>query len=368
MSKHLFGPVAALAGDLPELAPSAILILASSRRHVDALLRPLQAYETHVFDGARVHVPIEGVEAAEAMLAETRANLIVAIGGGSPIGLGKALKLRAAQAGRTLGFVAVPTTYAGSENTSIYGITRGRDKQTGRDERVRPDIIVSDVELTLDLPIAMTAQSLCNAIAHVASALSTAQIGSAIGASRAIAEARQTHASSSADAHRGEGIEMHAHRGEGIEMRAHHGDAIDAVAHVVSAIEALLVDPRDRVARGDALIYAGACARALDRGTPGVQHAFAHLLGGAFGVDHAPLHSIMLPRFLAATPEVRDLLDCDVTGRATWSTPLDAHLLSLLARAGAPTTLTELGITREALDKVLATRPDLPGDIARAAV
>jgi maleylacetate reductase len=342
--QHLFGSVAILADVLPSLEPTGILVVASSVRHTTAVTRALAAWDTHVFTGAKVHVPIEVVEAAEATLAESGANVVVAIGGGSPIGLGKALKLRAADAGRALRFVAIPTTYAGSENTSIYGITRGRDKQTGRDDRVRPDIIVSDVELTLDLPIAMTAQSLCNAIAHVASALSTTPYA------------------------RGE---LHAHHGADpavVELHARHGADLEAVATVVSAIEALVVDPRDRGARTDALIAASACARCLDAGKPGVQHAFAHLLGGAFGVDHAPLHSILLPRFLAANDRVRDALERDATGRARWSESIDTHLLALLERAGAPTTLGALGITREALDEILATRPELPGDIARAAL
>jgi len=400
--RYLFGPVAALADHLPELEPSAILILASSQRHVSALFRPLAAYETHVFDGAKVHVPVEVVEAAEARLAETGANVVVAIGGGSPIGLGKALVLRAAEAGRTLRFVAVPTTYAGSENTSMYGITRGRDKQTGRDERVRPEIIVADVELTLDLPLVLTVQSLMNSIAHVASVLSTDSLPFANEPHRALESST---------------------------------DAATAARTVVATIERLIADPRDRDARSKALIYAGACAKAFDRGKAGVQHAFAHLLGGAFRIDHAPLHSILLPRFLAHVPAVRTAIENapvgstygtlaraalgigeaalyeqspvidDRGGRATEASnvagerateasngagesateasnvagerdrrsrssiaPLDAHLLDLLRRAGAPTTLGELGITATALDEVLATRPELPGDIARAAL
>lgn len=348
---HLFAPVAVLADHLPDLEPTAILVLASSERHIAALSAPLSAWRTHVFTGAKVHVPIDVVEAAEAKLTETGANVVVAIGGGSPIGLGKALKLRAAtaQPPREVRFVAVPTTYAGSENTSIYGITHARDKQTGRDERVRPDIIVSDVDLTVDLPIAMTVQSLCNAIAHVASVLSTDSLPSASASERGDAESGDDRAG-----------------------------AAKAARAIVGVIERLLDDPRDRDARARALRSAAACAQALDRGKPGVQHAFAHLLGGAFGVDHAPLHSILLPRFLASTPAVRDQIEradvanrsdarADIANRSDFRA-LDVHLLAMLERAGAPTTLGALGITPEALDAVLATRPELPGDIARAAL
>ena len=78
---------------------------------------------------------------------------MVAIGGGSTVGLGKALRLA-----HEVRFAAMPTTYAGSEMTSMYGVTRGRDKQTGRDPRVRPDLVVYDAELARDTPIALTAQ------------------------------------------------------------------------------------------------------------------------------------------------------------------------------------------------------------------
>ncbi len=366
---NLFGPVAMLADDLPDLKPSGILVVASSRRHVGALYRPLSAYETHVFDGAKAHVPIEVVEAAEAKLAETGANVVVAIGGGSAIGLGKVLKLRAAQAGRELRFVAVPTTYAGSEMTAMYGITRGRDKQTGRDERVRPDLIVADVELTMDLPLVLTVQSLLNAVAHVASVLSTDSLP--------LAEPPRAGS-----------------RIDDSWVRDIRTSAATSARTVIAAIGRLIADPRDHDARVNAQIYAAACAKAFDRGKAGVQHAFAHLLGGAFRLDHAALHSILLPRFLAANPEVRERIEAtpiawtygiplnyEIGGRRdpvevrdareTMTTPidhLDAHILGLLARAGAPTTLAELGITREALDEVLAMRPDLPGDIARAAL
>ncbi len=301
------GPVAILADCLAELAATEVLVVASSPRHSSQLSLGLQRYRT--FAEAKVHVPIEVVEAAERQLGE--ANVVVAIGGGSPIGLGKALALRAAERGRALRFVAIPTTYAGSERTSIFGITHGRDKQTGRDERVRPDIVLYDVELTLGLPIPLTAQSLCNAVAHVASALSTGSVP---------------------------------------PSAASHARA------VLDVSETLVTSPRDREARTIALREASECAAMLDAGKPGVQHAFAHLLGGAFGIDHAALHSILLPCFLAARPDVRDQIAPSV------------DIVQLLARAGAPTTLGELGVTRAALDEILATRPELLGDIARAAL
>jgi len=363
--RFLFGPVEYLGAELREWHTEGVLILASSRRHLDALEGALGGFAVEIFDGARVHVPAEVVAAAEARLAASGANTIVAIGGGSPIGLGKALRLARPE----LHFVAVPTTYAGSERTSIYGITSGGEKQTGRDPRVRPDLVVYDPELTIDLPIGLTTQSLCNAIAHVASVMSTSSLPAAADGSAPLDRATA---------------------------------ARDART-LIDLIETLIASPRDRNARIDAQAGASDCARFLDLGTPGVQHALAHLLGGAFGNDHAALHSILLPRFLAHFTDVRDEIarsprNKGITSRSSetaitdpaqmWDrgdtdpavprapeveaappiAALEDHLLALLARAGAPTTLRELGITAAALEVVLAAHPELPGDIARAAL
>lgn len=282
----LFAPLAALAD---RLAGARVLVLASSQRHVAALRAALPAYDLAVFDGARVHVPIETVEAATAALAASGADTLVAIGGGSAIGLGKALRLA-----HDVRFIAVPTTYAGSEMTRMYGITRARDKQTGRDDRVRPDVVLYDVSLTTSMPLVLTVQSLMNAIAHVASTLSTSSIPEQ-------------------------------------EGRA-------AIETAVRALEGVYRAPSDLAAREAAMRAASACAALFDGGKPGVQHQLAHALGGAFNLDHAALHSVLLPHFYPA---------------------LGARLRELLRSSGAPTTLAELGITKDALEAAFSARPEL---------
>ena len=297
-----------------------------------------------MFDGARVHVPIETVEAATAAFKASGADTLVAIGGGSPIGLGKALRLT-----HDVRFVAVPTTYAGSEMTRMYGITRGKDKQTGREERVRPDLVVYDVALTLDMPLKISVQSLCNALAHIVSALSTDSLSAPLRTS-----------------------------------------ALAAARTVVDSIEALVGAPTDRTAREAAQRGASSCAALYDQGKPGAQHALAHLLGGAFDLDHAALHALLLPHFLAELrrtrpelvtelekaigepqlraherPTVRDIEHAMREERTTAALPpLGARLRGLLVAAHAPLTLAALGVERAALEAVLATRPELPAQIA----
>src|SRR5262245_45706687 len=118
------GGLGELARRLDELGTRRVLILCSpSRRYVDQVSAALQHFQPQVFDGARVHVPREVLEAAERALGE--ADTLVAVGGGSAIGLGKALRLQHA-----LRFAVVPTTYSGSEMTTIWGITTGGEKST----------------------------------------------------------------------------------------------------------------------------------------------------------------------------------------------------------------------------------------------
>ena len=290
-----------------------LVVSAPSRRFVADVTSALVAFQPTVFDGARVHVPAEVVAAARAMLAECGADTIVAVGGGSAIGLGKALRLEA-----DVKFIALPTTYAGSEMTSMYGITTGATKRTGRDPRVRPDLVVYDVMFTLDLPLALSVQSLANSLAHVVSVLSTDSLSP--------------------------------------EQRP---AAFDAAFEVVRALDEQVREPAALDAREHAQRAASASAAIYEHGKAGVQHALAHLLGGATRLDHAALHAIILPRFITHLRTTRPELIAELE-TAAQHRPLDAYLLATLERAGAPTTLAQLGADPALVRAALATRPDLP--------
>ncbi len=152
---ELLGARRALVLSTPEQADSA--------RRVADLLGDRAA---GIFTRAVMHVPIETARAARDEARRLGADCAVAIGGGSTTGLGKAIALDSG-----LPIVAIPTTYAGSEVTAIYGLTEGGVKKTGRDPRVLPKTVIYDPELTLTLPYAMTVTSAFNAIAHAAEGL-----------------------------------------------------------------------------------------------------------------------------------------------------------------------------------------------------
>ncbi|HEX2660765.1 MAG TPA: iron-containing alcohol dehydrogenase, partial [Polyangia bacterium] len=297
-----------------------LLICGPSRRYVDRLAPAFAGLELDVFAGARRHVPQDLLAEARARLDAFQADTVVALGGGSAIGFGKALRLE-----RDVHFVAVPTTYAGSEMTTLWGTTQEGVKTTGRNPRVRPDAIIHDVDLTLEMPKALTVTSLMNALAHPISTL---------GAGALAAEAREP--------------------------------ALAAITLVYGAIETLVRAPADRRARREAARGAGLAAAALELGKPGPHHALAHRLGGRFDLDHASLHSVLLPHSLRRLRDENPDLLAELSARLNVA-DLEDSLFEFLQRAGAPTSLRALGVSLEGLNDLLGESPELPKDLLRAA-
>ncbi len=264
-SRVVFGAGALqhLAREIDLLGARRALVLSTpeqvdSARRVAALLGERAA---GIFAHAQMHVPIEIAREARDEARRLGADCAVAIGGGSTTGLGKAIALDSG-----LPVLAIPTTYAGSEVTSIYGITEGGLKKTGRDPRVLPRTVIYDPELTLTLPLAMTVTSALNAIAHAAEGLYAPDANPVLAL---MAE-------------------------EGIRACA-------------AALPPLQANPADIAARSDALYGAWLCGIVLGSCAMGLHHKLCHTLGGSFNLPHAETHTVMLPHALAynaaAAPE-----------------------------------------------------------------
>ena len=162
------GSLDRLADEVARLGCANVLVLSTPEQRgtaedVAARLGP-RAVGIHA--EAVMHVPVEVAHAACDETQRLGADCCVAVGGGSTIGLGKAIALELG-----LPVVAVPTTYAGSEMTPIWGLTEGAVKRTGRDLKVLPRTVIYDPLLTLTLPPALSATSGMNAIAHSVEAL-----------------------------------------------------------------------------------------------------------------------------------------------------------------------------------------------------
>ncbi|MEQ8280283.1 MAG: iron-containing alcohol dehydrogenase [Deltaproteobacteria bacterium] len=283
-----------------------LLITNPSRRFEEQIRAALGDATIEVFDGARVHVPADVVRAAKERLDTFQPDAVVTLGGGAATGLGKMLKREA-----SFFFVAVPTTYAGSEMTNIWGTTDGGNKQTGRDDVVRPDLVVYDPAFTATLPPKLTMQSLFNALAHPISAL---------------------------------------------EAGSEDPDALRAIREIVDAATQLAESPRHAGARAEALRGASLAGAVLDAGQLGVHHKLAHFVGGRFDLDHSALHAVLLVgtvhRIRATQPELYERIR-DAAGLVD----LPAQLFDLLRRVGAPTSLRTLGV---AWDDLQANLQDAP--------
>lgn len=307
------GSLAGLGAELDALGAGGVLVVSSpSRRFVATALASLGDRQHALFDGAQVHVPRAVVDRAAEALRAAAADAIVAIGGGSATGLGKALRLRA-----DVRFVAVPTTFSGSERTSLWGTTEAGEKRTGRDPRVRPDVVIYDAVLFEGMPPRAAIPSVLNALAHPISALSTGELE---------ADARAA--------------------------------ALFVVAALLPALARFADGARDAAVLDALLEGAAAAGDVIERGRFGAHHAAAHALGGRFGLEHAVLHGVLLPRFFASLPAALR----EEIGRAAGVADPAAVMLAALAKSGAPTSLRELGLRESEVEAALATRPELGGD------
>ena len=300
------GALSQLGAEIERLGATRALVLstpeqADSARRVAALLGGRAA---GLFAKAVMHVPIETAREARDEARRVGADCAVAIGGGSTTGLGKAIALESG-----LPILAIPTTYAGSEMTPIYGLTEGGVKKTGRDPRVLPRTVIYDPELTLTLPLALTVTSALNAIAHAAEGL-------------------------------------YAHDGNPITALM----AEEGIRACAAALPRLAADARDLDARGDALYGAWLCGSVLGAVAMGLHHKLCHTLGGSFGLPHAEVHTVILPHALAynaaqAPAAMRAI------ARALGAADAAAGVFELAARHGAPTSLKALGMPADGLDR-----------------
>jgi maleylacetate reductase len=309
---------------LPTMVENAatVAIVCSTRGSRDAaeIARVIGARRALVVPLARQHVPREVVADAEHELARAAVDTVVAFGGGSAIGLVKALKLD-----HDLRAVALPTTYAGSEMTSIYGIRESGQKRVGRSDRVRLNAVLYDPELTLDLPVATSITSLFNAMAHAVDALYASD------------------------------------RPAELEVLA-----AEAIREVAGAMEAIVSAPRDLEVRRRAQYGAHLGARILGTAGMALHHKLAHILGGTFDLPHAETHTVILPHVVAFNAEVAPAAT-KVIADALGSDEPAASLFDLAQQLGAPTRLDALGLTARGASQAAAALASQPYDNPRHA-
>jgi maleylacetate reductase len=265
-------------------------------------------------DDVVMHVPVETARRAREAAAAADADALVSVGGGSTTGLAKAIALTTG-----LPIVAVPTTYAGSEATPVWGLTEGARKTTGIDPRVLPKVIVYDAALTLTLPVDMSVASGLNALAHCVDS-------------------------------------MWAPNADPVNAAF----AAEGIRSLAAGLPKVVTEPFDLDGREHALYAAYLSATAFASAGSGLHHKICHVLGGAYNLPHAQTHAVVLPYVLAfnapAAPEAERRI------AAAFGSPaaLDG-LQSLRDELDAPRALRDYGFNEDAIPEAAqAILPAVP--------
>ncbi|MDO5619007.1 MAG: maleylacetate reductase [Kocuria sp.] len=269
------------------------------------------------------HVPADLAARARWAAQEAQADLLVALGGGSAIGLGKAIALTT-----RLPLIAVPTTYAGSEATDMWGLTENGVKTTGTAAQVLPIAVVYDSTLSTTLPVELSVSSGINALAHCVDSL-------------------------------------WAPRADPINQAM----ALEGARALGTALPQIVLDPLGQQAREQALYGCYLAAVAFASAGSGLHHKICHTLGGAFNLPHAQTHAVVLPHVLAFNAPGAPVASGRLAATLGAVPPHDddapatavTALTHLLHQVDAPTALADLGLTGtdipEAVQRVVSAAP-----------
>ncbi|KAF4448536.1 ADH4-Alcohol dehydrogenase IV [Fusarium austroafricanum] len=270
-----------------------------------------------IFPHATAHTPTSVTEQGTAFLDSVSADCVVSIGGGSVIGLGKAISVRSGAP-----HICIPTTYSGSEMTPILGETHNGHKTTRSDPKILPSVVIYDVDFTLTLPPMICGTSGINAMAHAIEAL-------------------------------------YAQNANPITSIL----ALEGIKSLAEALPQIVENPNSKAPRDQALYGAWLCGTVLGSSSMGLHHKLCHVLGGSFALPHAETHTIVLPHSLSYNapfiPEEMAKLASVLPGSNG-----DAlnGLELLLGKLPVPRGLNELGMKERDIDRAaeIATSNQYP--------
>lgn len=292
-----------LVAELDLLGSSRVMVIAaeSERELADEITQGLPV--VHVHDEVVMHVPVAVAERARASAAEHEADVLISVGGGSTTGLAKAVALTTG-----IPIVAVPTTYAGSEATNVWGMTESSRKTTGVDPRVLPRAVVYDASLMISLPTDLSVASGLNAMAHCVDSL-------------------------------------WAPRADPINAAL----ATEGIRALNLGLPDVVADPTGLDGRERTLYGAYLSAVAFASAGSGLHHKICHVLGGMFDLPHAQTHAVVLPHVLSfnapSSPEAAERI-----ASAFGSDDAVSGLVSLRAKLDAPAALRDYGMLEDGID------------------
>ena len=302
------GAINKVAYEVEALGVKKLLLITTPSQNEQAkkISQQLMGCEVKVFDRSVMHVPVEIVDNAYQVLLEHKADGLIALGGGSAIGLAKALAVRS-----DLPILAIPSTYSGSEMTAVYGTSHMGLKTTSRSANAMAKVVLYDPELTFSLPYELSVTSGINSIAHAAEGL-YAQNGNPI-----------------------------------LNFLAE-----EAIRSMVKGLRSLRDAKSLNNARFDCLYGAWLSGVVLENAGMALHHKLCHTLGGSFNLDHAATHSVILPHSMAynsstapeAMQSIRRALNVS-------SQSAQEGLYDLLKELNAPYSLAAIGMQEKCLSE-----------------
>ncbi|MFI5187421.1 MAG: maleylacetate reductase [Chitinophagales bacterium] len=292
-----------------ELGSTRLFIVAGNRNIsiVNELIKSFGEKNVCHFSRIVQHVPKIIADEALTLAKENQSDFIIAIGGGSAIGLAKAVALQ-----NRLRILAVPTTYAGSEMTNIYGISSDGVKSVGRDMIVLPACVIYDPSMTLEMPLPLASTSSMNAMAHLIEAL-------------------------------------YAYDGNPVTYQI----SLMGIKFLKQGMEQLISERSLKNANSALQFGSYLAGKALCEVSMALHHKLAHVLGGSFNLDHSKTHTVLLPYVLRfqvnglSASLINDLQTVLNDSRPSYK------LQSLAEQMKAPISLKAIGFHEEDIPKVV---------------
>jgi len=286
----------------------------------------------HVWSGVTPNPKDAEVEAGFECYAGSGCDVVVAIGGGSPMDAAKAIAVLSGNGGHILDYegidtigkpippmVMVPSTGGSGSDVSQFCVitdTTRRLKATIAGRALVPDISVTDPSLLTTMPAELSAHTALDALSH--------------------------------------GVEAYVSKAASFLSDGH---ALAAIRGVLDHLLATLDDPADLRAREGIARASLQAGIAFTNALLGATHAIAHQIGGYLELPHGLLNAILLPhvmRFNAVTHADRFVGVAAALGvetaRLTPAESAEAAVASvhrLREKVGIPAGLAAVGVRRE---------------------
>lgn len=309
-----------LRDEIERIGACRVMLIAASSEKVIAQLVAADVEVALNYDDVAMHVPLGKAAKAREVAADAGVDLLVSVGGGSTTGLAKAIALTSG-----IPIIAVPTTYAGSEATNVWGLTEQNRKTTGSDDRVLPISVIYDAAHTVSLPVDMSVASGMNALAHCVDS-------------------------------------MWAPRANPIITAL----ATEGISALGKALPAIVSDPSAIEGREQALYGTYLSGVAFSSAGSGLHHKICHVLGGLYNLPHAETHAALLPYVLSFNASAVPDAERRIANALGVPTAVEG-LLTLRRAISTPMALSDLGLERSSLtEAATAIMPAVPASNPRS--